>query len=226
VKRRLLLNLTSLEADDLKGVRDTLHSLLPDAGRKARMEMRRSCLRISPHEGGDAIDVEYDMLPRGMRGRAGVRMRRSELDGLPERMAESMLDPSTTWFDRRSEDEGAWIARWDGWTDLQLVATALVPDFLDRIPAATDGTPWTTAECLPQFDGDGPVLPHELVEHVFSAHPHVISFRREDDAGASFRSWTISKDQALGFDVIEPDPMRTMRLLAGIPPHLLAGLRS
>ncbi len=218
--RRLLLNLTLLDADDVARVQETLRLLLPANGRKARMEARRSCLRVTPHDGGDTIDVSYDLLPRGLRRRAAARLHRSMLIGLPERLATIMLDPSTEWC-QEDTTGSSWEARWNGWTDLQLVGEALVPDFLKRMPSATDGSPWTTAECLPQFDGGGPVLPHALVEHVFSAHPHVINLRREDDTGVAFRSWTVSGDGPLGFEPIDPDPMRTMRLLAGIPSHLL-----
>lgn len=222
--RRLLLNLTLLDADDVARFRETLRSLLAGHGSKPRIEPRRSCLRMTAVQGGDTIDIEYDVLPRGMRRRAAARLHHRQLQDLPRDMATMMLDPSTIWFHEDADESSPWTNRWEGWIDLQLVGEALVPDFLERMPSATDGSPWATAECLPQFDGGGPVLPHALVEHVFSPHPHVLNVRRDDDANVAFRSWTIACDRPLGFEAVDADPIRTMRLLATIPPALLEGI--
>lgn len=220
--RRLVLDLVSLPAGDADRLRTAL-SLMTGSGRDAPMiEGRRHAMRIVASDGSACIEVPFALLPEWIA--TAKRRRMDELRAYAASIATDLTAPTTSWI--LDDPDGSSLARrYDGWTTFQLIAEALVPDFLEQIPSARDGSPWRSARCSRQFGDRGMILPDEIVEHAFASHPHVLEFERSaDDVMTGTWKWSIRDRGGLGFEAIPPHPVSTLRLLASLPSHLRGGL--
>jgi hypothetical protein len=219
--RPVVVDASHMMREDAEGLRTLIARLGGTSSSGIRFETERNDLRIYAEDGFDTLDVPYDAMPRGLKRRSSIDPIRAELTPFLRRLTDALLHETTLWIGI-DDDQTPLNRRWDAWDDLQAVAEAVMPDFLDQVAYATEGYPWVAPRCMSQFDGRE-ILPGPLVEHVFSAHPYFIEFERSNAARTDGRVWRLRHHSGIGFEDTPSDPVRTLRLMAGVPAHLLPG---
>ena len=219
--RPVVVDASHMMREDAEGLRTLITRLGGTACSQVGFETGGNAVRIRAAEGLGTLDVPYEAMPRGMRRKRHVDPIRSELRPFLRRLTGALLHESTLWIGI-DDDQTPMNGAWDAWDDLQAVGEAVMPDFLDQVAYATGGYPWAAPRCMSQFDGRD-VLPGPLVEHVFSTHAYFIEFERSNAPAADGRVWRLRHHSGLGFEATPSDPVRTMRLMAGMPARLLPG---